>query len=52
MGKFRQLSRELWPLVDFRNWFLLSIFPIFWSIFFKLCMRVDNRKVCLGIADG
>ena len=52
MGKFRLLSPELWPLVDVRNMFLLSIFAIFWPIFFKLCMRVDIRKVCFGIADG
>ena len=47
MGKFCQLSPELWPLVDVRNSFLLSIFAIFWQIFFKLCMRVE-----IGIADG
>ena len=29
MGKFRQLSPNLWPLVDVRNSFLLSIFAIF-----------------------
>ena len=52
MSKFRQLSPELWPLIDVRNSFLLSIFAIFWSIFFKLCMRADIGKVCFGIADG
>ena len=52
MGKFRQLSPELWPLVDIRNSILLSIFAIFWLIFFKLCMRVDIGKVCFEIADG
>ena len=52
MGKFRQLSPDLWPLVDFRNSFLLSIFAIFWLIFFQLCMRVDIGKVCFRIADG
>ena len=50
MGKFRQLIPELWPLVDVRNPLLL--FAIFWPIFFRLCMRVDIGKVCLGIADG
>ena len=52
MGKFRQLSPELWPLVDVRNLFLLSIFAIFWTIFFKLCMRVYIGKVCFGMANG
>ena len=28
MGKFRQISTELWPLIDIRNWFSLSIFGI------------------------
>ena len=52
MGKFCQLSPELWPLIDVRNLFSLSIFAIFWWIFFKLCMRVDIGKVCFGIVDG
>ena len=52
MGKFRQLSPELWPLVDIRNLFLFSIFAIFWPIFFKHCMRVDIGKMCFWIADG
>ena len=40
MGKFRQISTELWPLIDIRNWFSLSIFGIFLPIF-KLSIRVD-----------
>ena len=52
MGKFRQMSTELWPLVDVRYWFSLSIFCISLPILFKLCMRVDIGKECLGIADG
>ena len=28
MGKFRQISTELWPLIGVRNWFSLSIFGI------------------------
>ena len=52
MGKFRQISTELWPLIDIRNWFSLSIFAIFLPIFFKLGISVDIRKECLGIADG
>ena len=52
MGKFRQISTELWPLIDIRNWFSLSIFGIFLPIFFKLGIRVDIGEECLGIADG
>ena len=52
MGKFWQISTELWPLTDFRNWFSLSIFGIPLLIFFKLAIRVDIWKECPGIADG
>ena len=52
MGKFWQISIELWPLIDVRNWFSLSIFGIPLPIFFKLGMRADIGKECHGIADG
>ena len=52
MGKFWQISAELQPLIDIRNWFSLSIFGIFLPIFFRLHIRVDIEKQCLGIADG
>ena len=52
MGKFLQISTELRPLIDVRNWFLFSIFGIPLPIFFKLGIRVDIEKKCLGIADG
>ena len=39
MGKFWQISTELRPLIDVRNWFSLSIFGIPLPIFFKLGMR-------------
>ena len=51
MVKFRQISTEVWPLIDVRNWFSFSIFDISLLIFFKLCMRVDIGKECLGIED-
>ena len=39
-------------LIYVRNWVLLSIFGIYLPIFvFKLCMRADIWKECLGIAD-
>ena len=44
MGKFRQISTELKPLIDVRNLFSLSIFGIFLPIFFKPGIRVDIEK--------
>ena len=52
MGKFWQISTELRPLIDVRNWFSHSIFGIALLIFFKLGMRVDIGKECPGIAEG
>ena len=52
MGKFWQISTELLPLSDIRNWFSLSIFGIPLLIFFKPGMRVDIVKECSVIADG
>ena len=52
MGKFWQISTELQPLIDIRNWFSLSIFGISLLIFFKLATRVDIGKEYPGIADG
>ena len=52
MGKFRQLSPELWPLIDVKSLFPLSILGIFGPIFFKICVRVDIRKEWLWIVDG
>ena len=52
MGKFHQLSQELWPLIYVKNSFPLSILSIFGPIFFKLCIRVDIRKDWFGIEDG
>ena len=49
MDNFRQLSPELWPLIDVRKSFPLSILSIFRPIFFKLCIRVDIRKDSLGL---
>ena len=51
MGKFRQISTDLWPLIDVRIWFSFSIFGISLPIVFKLCMQDDIGKECLGIED-
>ena len=45
MDKFRQISTELWPLIDVINWFSLSIFGISLPIFFKLCMKRSSFKM-------
>ena len=52
MGKFWQISTELRPLIDVRNWFSLSTFGILLPIFLKLGMIVDIVKECSWIADG
>ena len=44
MGKFWQISPELWLLIDVRNWFSLSFFGNSLPIFFKLGIRVDIEK--------
>ena len=52
MGKFCHLSPELWPLIDVKNLFPLSILSIFRPIFFTLCTRDDITKEWFGIVDG
>ena len=52
MGKFRQMTLELWPLIEVKNCFfsfLLSNLSSFLPIFFKLCILVDAGKVWFGI---
>ena len=44
MGKFWQISTELQPLIDVRNWFSLSIFGISLPVFFKVCMKRSSFK--------
>ena len=45
MSKFWQISTELQPLIDVRNWFSLSIFGISLPIVFKLCMKRSSFKM-------
>ena len=53
MGKFCQLNQELWPLIDVKSPFPLSILSTFDRFSsFKLCIRVDIRKEWFGILDG
>ena len=52
MGKFCLLCQELWPLIDVKSSFPLSILSLFLPIFLKLCIRVDIRKEWFGIVDG
>ena len=55
MGKFRQMTLELWPLIEVKIAFcsfplsnLSSILPIF----FKLCILVDTGTDWFGTVDG
>ena len=45
MDKFRQISTELWPLIDIINCFSFSIFGISLLIFFKLCLKRSSFKM-------
>ena len=47
MGKFRQLSQALWPLI-------VSTLYLehFLTDFLQTCIRVDIRKEWFGIIDG
>ena len=55
MGKFRQMTLELSPLIDVKNCifsFPLSNLSSFLPLFFKLCILVDTGKDWFGIVDG
>ena len=52
MGKFRQISTELWPLIYVKILFPGSILSFYWPIFFKLCIGVHIKKEWSGIEDG
>ena len=45
MGKFRQLSQELWPLIDVRNLFLSLSLPCF-------CQFSSNLKDFFQLGYG
>ena len=51
MGKFRQMSTELLPLIYVENWFPCPILSIIWSIFFNFCTKVYISKEYYGIAE-
>ena len=52
MGKFRQISTELWPLIYVKISFPGSISSIYRPIFFKLCIGDYTMKEWSGIEDG
>ena len=57
MGKFRQITLELWPLIDVKNCLFFFSFPLsnlssVLPTFFKLCILVDTGKDWFGIVDG
>ena len=51
MGKFRQLSQGLWPLIDVESSFPLSILSIFDRFYLKFFIRFDIRKEWFWIVD-
>ena len=46
MGKFRQLSQELWPLIDVKSLFPLSILSIFLTDFLQTFSWRDIMLAC------
>ena len=52
MGKFRQISTELWPLIYVKISFTGSILSIYQPIFFKLCIGVYIKKGWFWIEMG
>ena len=56
MGKFHQMTSELWPLIEVKNCIFFRLRSLTWSsflpIFFKLCILVDTGKDWFGIVDG
>ena len=51
MGKFRQISTELWPLIYDKILFPDSILSIDRLIFFKLYIGVHIRKEWFGVEN-
>ena len=52
MGKYRQISTELWPLVYFKILYPGYILSIYLPNFFKLFIGVYIRKEWFGVKDG
>ena len=52
MDKFRQISKEFWPLIYVKISFPGSIWSIYWPIFFKFCIGVYIRKKWFWTEDG
>ena len=55
--KFRQISTELWPLIDVINWFFTLYLWLSLPIFFKLCikmiyfaLKISRVRVCCMLA--
>ena len=51
MGKFCQISTELWPLIYVKILFQVSNLSIYRPVFFKLCIGVHIRKESFAIED-
>ena len=52
MGKFNEISTELWSLIYVEISFPASVLCIYRPIIFKLCIKVHMRKKWFGIEDG
>ena len=52
MGKFRQKSTELLPLICVEMCFCALSWLFFWPILFKLCIYVNIGEEWFGIIDG
>ena len=52
MGKFRQISTELWPLIDVRNWFSFSIFGISYRFSSNFARELILGRCILGLKMG
>ena len=52
MGKFCQISTELWPLIYAKILLLLSILSIYRPVFIRLCKGAHFCKEWFGIIDG
>ena len=52
MGKFRQISTELWPLIYVKTSFSGSMWSIYRPIFFKFCIGFISGRSGLGLNMG
>ena len=49
--EFRQICKELRPLIDVRIWFLLNILKTYRPIKIKFCIHIIIDKIYVGIVN-